>query len=74
MPKDKNLEAMSVEDLESLNQDLMAERAGIKARQREVAAAIAAKQAAKAVATMTDVERAALAQAIAAQGIEAPEQ
>jgi hypothetical protein len=67
----------SIKRLEGKLQDLTEKRAALKAEAQEVHAALDRAQAAQAaeerVASMSDVERAALAQAIAANGIESGE-
>lgn len=77
MSPTKALEAMSTEDLEALRHDLRQEHAGLRERQRAVAAVLdsryAAEEAQRKVAAMNDTERAALAQALTAEGIASAE-
>ena len=72
MPK-KDIDAMSLEELEALNQELMAEKESIRERQREVAAAMDARQAeadaSRLMESMSEPQKAALAQVVKAEGI-----
>lgn len=69
----KKIENMTIEELEAAIQDRMNKRRELKAEQQEFQARIVQLQAQAKVDTLTDSEKAALAQAIAANGIETGE-
>ncbi len=74
MPKAKSYDVMSLEELEAVNQNLMAQKDAIREEQRAVNAAMDKAAARERLARMNDAERQSLARTIRdAGGIESLE-
>jgi hypothetical protein len=72
-----DLQEMGIAELEALNEELMVQRAAIKARQQEIKAVldsrVAEKEALAALDKLTPEGQAALAQALTTRGIDSGE-